>query len=76
MKCPKCGKNCKKGVVHARNPRMMVIDWPGDLRWYPEESAGKLLKSGEVQLSYEGEGFYCEDCEKVYAVFEANEMGI
>ena len=38
--------------------------------WYPEESKGKIGKKGSVKLQLKAEGYYCDECMKVYSVFE------
>ena len=69
MKCPQCGNECKKGAI--------VINNAGSLTqaltmatWYPEDTNGKLIKKEAVNLCIKAEGYYCEECMKVYAVFE------
>lgn len=69
MICPKCGSQCKEGIIFARNPRYLIIDWPAELRWHPKEDEGKIFKKGKQYLAPESEGYLCSKCNKVYAAF-------
>jgi hypothetical protein len=40
------------------------------LSWYPEEYKGKLVKKDTVNLRLKADGYYCDECMKVYAAFE------
>ena len=67
MKCPECGKECRKGVIEARdggNTQLFV-----SVIWYPEEEADENLRKGTIHLSLSGEAYYCDECMKVFAAF-------
>ena len=65
MKCPECGKECKKGEIYGRMRHIYTA-----LDWYPEEESNYPFYKEPVRLSLQGEGYYCEDCMIVFAVFE------
>lgn len=69
MKCPVCGNVCRKGIIKAREVGSLTQFYT-ELNWYPEEEKNKLIKSGTVDLDICGEGYYCDECMKVFAVFK------
>lgn len=69
MKCPICGKECVKGIVEAKEMGSITQMFTA-LNWYPENEKGKKIKSEAVDLRIYGEGYYCDECMKVFAVFE------
>lgn len=68
MKCPECGKECKKGFVEIKNAGSLT-QCLTMTTWYPEEEKGKRIKKGTLELSLKAEGYYCDECMKVFAVF-------
>ena len=40
------------------------------LTWHPEEYKGKLVKKNTINLRLKTDGYYCDECMKVYAAFE------
>lgn len=68
MKCPECGKECVKGIIEAKDAgsitQLMTV-----LSWYPEEEKNKLIRKNAVALRTQGEGWYCDECMKVFAAF-------
>lgn len=71
MKCPECGNELKRGVVEARDAgsltqSLTMVDW------YPEEYKEKMIKKRKdiINLGLKADGYYCDECMKVYAVFE------
>lgn len=69
VKCPECGNRMRKGKVevidieHLLIPRVMTS-------WYPDEDKDKIFRKNIVHLKLEAEGYYCDKCEKVVAIFE------
>ncbi len=68
MKCPECNKEMKKGEIKASGGTL--TEFGTSLGWFPDESKGKLLKKGAVSLKLYGEGWYCDECMKVFASFD------
>lgn len=68
IKCPECGKDMEKGVVNARDNSL--LNTATTVTWHPESENGKLLKKNGVSLRIKGTGYYCDECMKVFAVFE------
>ena len=68
MKCPECGNEMRRGFLEVKDTASltqrdtMVI-------WYPEEEKGKFFKKDVVHLWLKAEGYYCDECMKVIAVF-------
>lgn len=71
MKCPECGAECKKGYVEVTNAGSLTQSLTMAV-WHPQENKGKLIKKNFVSLRKKADGYYCEECMKVYAVFEEN----
>lgn len=69
MKCPECGNECRKGVIEAKNAGSLTQSLT-TLQWYPEEYKGKFIKKEVVNLMPRSEGYYCDECMKVYAAFD------
>lgn len=69
MKCPECGNECQNGFVQARDAGSFTQSL-SMVTWYPEANKGKMIKKGAISLRLNAEGFYCDKCMKVYAVFE------
>ena len=69
MKCPECGNECKKGFIEIKDAGRLTQSLTM-ATWYPEESKGKIGKKGSVKLQLKAEGYYCDECMKVYSVFE------
>jgi hypothetical protein len=69
VKCPECGNELKKGVVETKNAGSLTQSLTM-VSWYPEESKRKLMKKDTVNLRLKADGYYCDECMKVYAIFE------
>lgn len=69
MKCPECGKECRKGIIEAKDVGSL-LQMLTTLSWYPEEYKGKMIRKEVVMLHLEGEGYYCDECMKVFAAFK------
>lgn len=69
MKCPECGKEIEEGIVKVQeagslfNSRAMI-------GWYPNADKEKFLQKNAVSLRTKGQGGYCDECMKVFAIFE------
>jgi hypothetical protein len=72
MKCPECGNELKKGVVEATNTSSLLTFTM--VSWYPEEYNGKFVKKDAVHLKLKADGYYCDECMKVYATFEEKSL--
>lgn len=68
MKCPECGNECRKGVIEARDGCNTQLF--SSVIWYPEEEAAEKIRKGTVHLSLSAEAYYCDECMKVFAVFD------
>ncbi len=69
MKCPECGKECPKGVIEAQDVGSLT-QLTTLLSWYPDDQKDKFIRKGVVNLKLYGEGYYCDECMKVFAVFQ------
>lgn len=69
MKCPECGKECPKGVIEAQDMGSLT-QLSTLLSWCPDDQKGKFIRKGVVNLNLYGEGYYCDECMKVFAVFK------
>ena len=71
MKCPICNGKCEKGVLEAHQGGVF---WgtSGRLSWYPSTEENRILKDHEIPLTAYAEAYYCPNCEKIYATFDAN----
>lgn len=69
MKCPECGNNCEKGFVEIKDAGSLTQALTM-ATWYPEENKGKKIKKDGVSLQIKAEAYYCDECMKVFAIFE------
>ena len=68
MKCPVCGNECRKGLVEVKNAASLT-QLTTVVSWFPEEQKNKFIRKDTVTLPLNAEGYYCEECMKVFAVF-------
>jgi hypothetical protein len=69
MKCPECGKELKKGIIEAKSAGSLP-QFGTMVTWYSEEEKGKMVRKNTVNLTLKTDGYYCDECMKVYAAFE------
>jgi len=69
MKCPECGNECIKGFVEIKDAGSLTQALTM-ATWYPEENKAKKIKRDGIDLQIKADGYYCEECMKVYVVFE------
>lgn len=72
MICRKCGKECKKGFIETHEVGSIdLLDLsPAVIRWIPEDQREKFFRKNKQTFdASEGIGFYCEDCDTMYAEF-------
>ncbi|MBQ6035252.1 MAG: hypothetical protein IJL33_07120 [Ruminococcus sp.] len=69
MKCPECGKECRKGFIEAKEIGS-ITQFFTSVIWYPEDEKDKWIRNNTVHLSLHGEGYYCDECMKVIGVFD------
>ena len=69
MKCPFCEKEMKKGNVRVGDTIGNLLKVGEVITYIPEEEGGKLLLRNTINLDINAEGYYCDDCKKVIAVF-------
>ena len=69
MKCPECGNECRKGIIEAKDGGSLA-QFLTMVTWYPEEYKEKMIKKETVMLRLKAEGYYCDECMKVFAAFE------
>jgi len=69
MKCPECGNECKKGFIEIKDAGSLTQALTM-ATWYPEDNKGKRIKKDGVSLQIKAEAYYCDECMKVYGIFE------
>lgn len=69
MECPECGNKLKKGIIEAKDAGSLTQSLTM-MTWYPKESEGKMIKKGTITLRLKGDGYYCDECMKVFAAFD------
>ncbi|MGN0616721.1 PF20097 family protein [Ruminococcus flavefaciens] len=69
MNCPECGKECRKGFIEAKEIGS-ITQFFTSVIWYPEDEKDKWIRNNTVHLSLHGEGYYCDECMKVFAAFD------
>ena len=69
MECPECGNPMKMGVIEAKDAGSLTQSLTM-LTWYPAEYKGKLIKKETINLRLKADGYYCDECMKVFAAFE------
>lgn len=68
MKCPACGKEMRNGIVKTQAFGSLLND--AMVSWYPDEDKEKWIQTNAVSLRLNAKGYYCDECMKVFAVFE------
>ncbi len=68
MKCPKCEKIMREGIIEAKDAGSMTQSLT-QIIWYPEEYSGKMIKKEVVDLKIKETAYYCDDCMEVIATF-------
>lgn len=72
MICRKCGKECSQGVIETHEYGTIdLLDFtPAVIRWIPDDQKDKFIrKNKKTYEASEGVGFYCENCDTLYAEF-------
>lgn len=72
MICRKCGKECLKGIIETHEiGNIDFLDFtPPVIRWIPEDQVDKFFrKNKETFEASDGVGYYCKDCDTMYAEF-------
>jgi len=69
MICPEWGRELEKGIIEAKDAGSLTQSLTMVL-WYPEEYKNKMFKKNTVNLRLKAEGYYCDECMKVFASFE------
>ena len=69
MICPECGRELEKGIIEATDAGSLTQSLTM-VCWYPEEYKNKMFKKNTVNLRLKAEGYYCDECMKVFASFE------
>ena len=71
MRCPECGNEMKKGIVEVKDVGS-ILQLSTMATWYPEDEKKKKVgfRKNAVNLALSAEGYYCDECMKVFAVFE------
>ena len=72
MNCPYCGKEMEKGEVQVGDAITALVKG-GYVLWLSETEKKKMVPKNTVQLCGVAEGYYCDKCIKVVAIF--NERG-
>ena len=69
MKCPECGNKMREGFVEVKEAGSLT-QRDTMVTWYPEEERGKMFKKDGVSLWLKADGYYCDQCMKVIAIFD------
>lgn len=68
MKCPECGKECRRGVIKAKNAGSLTQFFTTVIQ-YSDGEKNKEVRKGTVTIELYAEGYYCDECMKVFAAF-------
>lgn len=69
MNCPYCGKEMEKGEVQIGDSISALVRG-GHAVWVPQKECKKILPKNTVNLKPTAEGYYCDQCVKVVAIFD------
>ena len=75
MICRKCGYECQQGIIETHEygnfDFMDMLDMrPASIRWIPENQKDNFVRKIKKTFeASEGIGFYCENCDVLYAEF-------
>ena len=61
MKCPECGKECRKGFIEAKEIGS-ITQFFTSVIWYPEDEKDKWIRNNTVHLSHPSEFNDPYDC--------------
>lgn len=70
MKCPYCERDMEKGEVQIGDAFQALLKSGGPVLWVPQNDCKKFLPKKTVSLIGNAEGYYCEQCAKVVAIFD------
>ena len=68
VQCPECGKEIPKGTIRAEQVGSLFNN--ATLTWYPDKVKEKKHQTKPLPLHLKGTGYYCDECMKVFAIFE------
>jgi NAD-dependent SIR2 family protein deacetylase len=68
-KCPYCESEMKKGFVEISGS----MPFSTNVAWYPEEERKKIFHDNIIWLKTRAEGYHCDNCDKIIAVFDKKE---
>lgn len=70
MNCPMCENKCKKGYVYSLpyNPTPGMQGLAKTVSWI--QNAKKIFHKERIIMKNEPDAYYCENCKKVFAIFE------
>ena len=68
-KCPFCNGELKQGIVEAMTV-WSLLNTNTLVRFLEKEDENKIIKKSAIKLNIRGDGYYCEECMKVVAVFK------
>jgi len=75
MNCPYCGDEMKKGEVQTGSAVNRMLRSGDSVLWIPEEDCAKIIPKKTINLATVAEGYYCEQCVKVVAIFDERGAG-
>ena len=70
MNCPYCNKEMEKGEVQVGSFLDAKLFKGGNVIWIPEKDSKKMIPKNTINLYGIAEGYYCNQCIKVVAIFE------
>ena len=70
MKCPYCENVMEKGEVQVGDMFQVFLKSGGPVLWVPQKDCKKILPQKTVSLIGNAEGYYCDRCAKVVAIFD------
>ena len=66
MECLYCSRKMQKGGVKVIDTTLNIFN---NVVWYPEQDLKKKIKKSGVNLNFNAEGYYCDECMKIVSIF-------
>lgn len=66
MNCPFCNSEMTNGIVKVSGS----IPLSYNVSWFSDEEKNNIFKENLIELSNSTKGYYCENCNKIIAIYD------
>lgn len=68
-KCPFCNGELKKGKIEVSDLKTL-FNTNCVVNFVPDQDQGKIIRKNAISLRTKADGYYCDECEQFFGVFE------